>query len=91
MSKGESFIDSVSELSLFSSMHIQMLNMGQRTGEMDVVMKKLTIIYENEADRSIGNAVSLIEPALVGTLCIVIGFILISVMLPLMNIMSSIG
>lgn len=91
MSKGESFIDSVSELSLFSSMHIQMLNMGQRTGEMDVVMRKLTNIYENEADRSISNAVSLIEPALVGTLCIVIGFILISVMLPLMNIMSSIG
>ncbi|WP_313344850.1 type II secretion system F family protein [Sedimentibacter sp.] len=91
MSKGESFIDSISKLSLFSSMHVQMLNMGQRTGEMDVVMKKLTNIYENEADRSISNAVSLIEPVLVGTLCVVIGFILISVMLPLMNIMSSIG
>ncbi|WP_313165842.1 type II secretion system F family protein [Sedimentibacter sp.] len=91
MSKGEGFIDSISKLSLFSGMHIQMLNMGQRTGEMDVVMKKLTNIYENEADHSISNAVSLIEPTLVGTLCIVIGFILISVMLPLMNIMSSIG
>lgn len=91
MNSGESFINSVSKLSLFSSMHIQMLIMGQRTGEMDVVMKRLTNIYENEADRSINNAVSLIEPVLVGTLCVVIGFILISVMLPLMNIMSSIG
>jgi len=54
-------------------------------------MKKLTDIYESEADQSINNAVSLIEPVLVGTLCAVIGFILISVMLPLMNIMSSIG
>lgn len=91
MSKGESFIDSVSQLSLFSGIHVQMLNMGQRTGEMDSVMRKLTSIYENEADRSISNTVSLIEPVLVGTLCVVIGFILISVMLPLMNIMSSIG
>lgn len=91
MNNGESFINSISKLSLFSSMHIQMLNMGQRTGEMDVVMKRLTNIYESEADRSISNAVSLIEPVLVGVLCIVIGFILISVMLPLMNIMSSIG
>lgn len=88
---GEEFLESVSKLSLFSGMHLQMLNMGQRTGEMDVVMKKLTNIYENEAEQSISNAVSLIEPVLVGTLCVVIGFILISVMLPLMNIMSSIG
>lgn len=91
MNSGESFLDSVKKLSLFSSMHMQMLNMGQRTGEMDVVIKKLTIIYENEADQAINNSVSLIEPLLVGVLSVVIGVILISVMLPLMNIMSSIG
>jgi len=88
---GENFIDAVSNLSLFSSMHLQMLNLGQRTGEMDNVMKKLTNIYENEADQALSNAVALIEPILVGILSIVIGIILISVMLPLMNIMSSIG
>lgn len=91
MSEGEDFLESISKLSLFSSMHLQMLNMGQRTGETDTVMKKITNIYEVEADQSISNAVSLIEPVLVGSLCVVIGFILISVMLPLMNIMSSIG
>jgi len=91
MNSGECFLDSVSQLSLFSSMHMQMLNMGQRIGEMDIVMNKLTNIYENEADQAISNSVALIEPVLVGILCIVIGFILVSVMLPLMNIMSSIG
>lgn len=91
MSTGEDFLESISKLSLFSSMHLQMLNMGQRTGEMDIVMKKITNIYEVESDQSISKAVSLIEPVLVGTLCTVIGFILISVMLPLMNIMTSIG
>lgn len=91
MKAGESFLDSLNKLSLFDNMHIQMLNMGQRIGEMDVVMKKLTNIYENEADQAINNSVSLIEPVLVGILSLVIGVILISVMLPLMNIMSSIG
>lgn len=91
ISSGEEFLESISKLSLFSSMHLQMLNMGQRTGEMDDVMNKLTNLYENEAGQSINNAVSLIEPVLVGTLCVIIGAILISVMLPLMNIMSSIG
>lgn len=91
MARGNSFIEAVNKLSLLDSMHIQMLNMGQRTGEMDVVMKKLTYVYENEADQAINNSVSLIEPVLVGILSVVIGVILISVMLPLMNIMSSIG
>lgn len=91
MSSGESFIDSVNKLSIFSSIHIQMLNIGQRTGEMDVVMKKLTNIYENEADQAINDSVALIEPALVSILSLLIGIILISVMLPLMNIMSSVG
>ncbi|HBD63289.1 MAG TPA: hypothetical protein DC038_02515 [Clostridiales bacterium] len=91
INSGDDFIKSVSRLSLFSGIHLQMLSMGQRIGETDVVMKKLTDIYENEADQAINSAVSLVEPVLVGVLCIVIGFILISVMLPLMNIMSSIG
>ncbi|MEL7647748.1 MAG: type II secretion system F family protein [Sedimentibacter sp.] len=88
---GDDLVEAISRMSLFSGLHIQMLHMGQRTGETDVVMKKLTNIYENESDQSISNFVALIEPVLVGILCIIIGFILISVMLPLMNIMSSIG
>lgn len=91
MDSGDSFLDSISKLSIFSSMHLQMLNMGQRTGDMDVVMNKLTYIYENDADQAISNYVALIEPALLGFLSLLVGAILISVMLPLMNIMSSLG
>jgi len=91
MKSGDGFLESVSKLSLFSGMHMQMLNMGQKIGEMDLVMNKLTDIYENEAEQAINNTVSLIEPVLVGILSVLIGVILISVMLPLMNIMSSIG
>ncbi len=88
---GDSFVESLSKLSLFSNMHLQVLHMGQRTGEIDSVMAKLTNIYENEAEQALNSSVALIEPILVGILSIVIGFILISVMIPLMNIMSSIG
>ena len=91
MKEGNNFIEALSKLSVFSGMHIQMLNMGQRTGEMDNVMNKLTNIYENEADQAISSTVALVEPVLVGILSVAIGAILVSVMLPLMNIMSSIG
>ena len=54
-------------------------------------MKKLAEVYDDEVDRSISRVVSVIEPTLVGILSVVIGAILLSVMLPLMGIMSSIG
>lgn len=88
---GEPFIESLSKLSLYSSMHLQMINMGHKTGELDTVMDKLTTILENEVEQRITNNVALIEPILVGVLSIAIGVILISVMLPLMNIMANIG
>ncbi len=91
MDQGNSFIESLSRLNIYSKMHMQMLNLGSKTGEIDNVMKKLTHIYENEADEALSHAVALIEPVLIGILSIAIGIILISVMIPLMNIMSSIG
>lgn len=87
----DSFLDSVNKLSLFNGMHMQMLKMGQKVGEMDLVMNKLANIYEDESEQAINSGVSLVEPVLVGILSAIIGLILISVMLPLMNIMSAIG
>jgi type IV pilus assembly protein PilC len=91
MKSGDSFLDSVNKLSLFNGMHMQMLKMGQKVGEMDLVMNKLANIYEDESEQAINSGVSLVEPVLVGILSAIIGLILISVMLPLMNIMSAIG
>ena len=54
-------------------------------------MVKLAAIYEGETDDAIQVAVGSIEPVMVGILSIVIGAILLSVMLPLLGIMSAIG
>ena len=54
-------------------------------------MKKLADRYEDEIDAQIGSTISILEPTLVAVLSIIVGMILLSVMLPLMGIMSSIG
>ena len=54
-------------------------------------MSRLSSIYETQVDEGIQNLVSWIEPALVAVLTLVIGGILLSVMLPLVSIMTSIG
>ena len=54
-------------------------------------MSKLAALYDEEVNTQIGHLVSIIEPSLVALMSIIIGAILMSVMLPLLSIMSSIG
>ena len=88
---GKSFTKSVAETNIFSSMYIKFMEIGQKTGNLDSVMKKISDICENEADSSLNNATSFIEPLLVGVLSVIIGVILISVMIPLVQVMSNIA
>lgn len=88
---GTSFSEAVRSCGLFTNLYTGMLSVGFKTGSGDSVMKRIATAYEEETESAIDNMVSMIEPILVAALSIVIGVILISVMLPLMGIMSSIG
>ena len=68
-----------------------MVSVGVKTGATDEVMKKIALQYEDAADQSIQKSLSVIEPTLVAVLSVIVGLILLSVMLPLMGIMSAIG
>jgi type IV pilus assembly protein PilC len=54
-------------------------------------MEKLADQYHEEVPTRIGSLVSMLEPTLVSILAVVVGVILLSVMLPLIGIMSAIG
>ena len=67
-----------------------MLLVSDRTGSLDDAMQKISARYEDELDDSIASAISIIEPTLVAVLSIIVGLILLSVMIPLMGILSQI-
>lgn len=89
--EGSNFAQAVTETGIFSGVYSRMIAVGCATGTLDSVMKKLASLYEEEIDRSLESFVSIIEPVLIAVLSVVIGAVLLSVMLPLMGIMSSIG
>ena len=76
---------------IFSALYSRMVAVGFRSGSIDVVMKQISQNYEEDTDRQINRIISIIEPTLVILLSLVVGIILLSVLLPLMGIMSSIG
>jgi type IV pilus assembly protein PilC len=69
----------------------RMLAVGLRQGSGDRVCEELANRLMEQADETLENTVAKIEPAMVLLASALVGMILLSVMLPLMNIMSAIG
>ena len=88
---GISFSESLSKTGIFSAMYSKMVNIGFKSGSVDKVFKKIADSYDEEIDNSMSNMISILEPSLVIVLSIVVCLILLSVIMPLMGIMSSIG
>lgn len=91
MMEGETFDKALEESHLFSGVYGKMISIGVRTGAVDQVMGKIAVQYENEVSDKLQSSVAVIEPTLVAILSTVVGLILLSVMLPLMGIMSNLG
>lgn len=91
LKKGTSFSEAISNSGIFSNLHSRMIAIGFRSGNIDSVMSKIADSYEKETERKIQTLISILEPTIVIILSIVVGLILLSVILPLMGIMSSIG
>lgn len=91
LSKGASFSDVLTQSGIFSHLHSRMISIGFRSGNLDEVMTKIAETYEKETDRKMQSIISVLEPTLVIILSVIVGIVLLSVILPLMGIMSSIG
>lgn len=90
LEEGTPLTEALSKSGIFTGVHARMLLVGDRTGSIDDAMQKIASQYEDELDESISSAISVIEPTLVAVLSIIVGLILLSVMIPLMGILSEI-
>lgn len=91
MEDGSDCYQSMKKTELFSGFHIQMIQVGQRSGHLDQVMEEISDSYKEQADEAIDGILARFEPTLVAVLAVAVGFILLSVMLPLVGILSAIG
>ncbi len=89
--EGTSLSEALKESGVFSPVYCRMIALGVKSGSGDTVMEELSERMNDEASQAIEEAVGRIEPTIVIVTSILVGVILLSVMLPLMNIMSSIG
>ena len=90
MKKGESFPKAVKKAHIFEGMQERLMVIGYETGATDEVMEQAADLYQKELQDQIQKMIGILEPTLVVALSLIVGVILLSVMLPLMGIMSGI-
>lgn len=87
---GDNFLEAMQKAQLYEGIYANMLFTGFHSGKSEDVLKKVSALYERDVDNSISVFLNTIEPGIVILLSIIVGVILLSVMLPLMSIMTSV-
>lgn len=91
LDSGEDFSNALKSSGMLPASYCRMLTLGVRAGTGDRVMEDIARRLSEEAANALASRLSVIEPALVIVTSLLVGMILFSVMLPLMNIMKTIG
>lgn len=91
VSRGTSLAGAMSAADLLPPAQSRMLTVGLRGGNADQVMEDIADRLMEDAGEALEKTISKVEPAMVMFCSLLVGLILLAVMLPLMNIMSTIG
>jgi len=76
------------ESGVFPPMVVQMIGVGEQTGALDAMLSKIADFYEEEVDQAVANLLTLMEPVMILFLGITVGGIVISMYLPLFDLIS---
>ncbi len=91
MEEGHSFSQAAYEEELFEPVYGRMLLAGERSGNMENVLARLTGLLEENCQNLVDRLVGVVDPLLSGVLMVTVGLSLLSVMLPLIGMMNSVG
>ena len=91
VAEGESLADAIDREEMFSGVYARMVHIGVKAGAVDDVMRQIAQQYDDAIEQRMNSIIGKLEPTLVAILSVAVGLILLSVMLPLMGIMSNIG
>lgn len=87
---GSSVSDALAKHSQIPGIFVQMVKIGEETGQLGNILKTLASFYRREVTNAIDGVVGLIEPAMVVLLGLGVAFLLASVLIPIYNISSGI-
>ena len=83
--EGQSLSKSLEETGVFPELAVEMVEVGEATGALPTMLSSVAEFYEEDVQSALTSAMSLIEPAILAFMGVVVGFILISLYLPIFS------
>ena len=90
ISQGETIARPLEESRVFPPMVVQMINVGEKTGNLDTMLAKIADFYEEEVDSAVETLTAMIEPLMTVVMGIVVGGLLVAMYLPMFDIIGKI-
>lgn len=91
IAEGKTITQPLTESGVFPPLVTQMVAVGERTGELDTMLDKIAVLYEEEVDTAVAGLTAVLEPVIIVVMGIIIGGILIAMYLPMFEIIGKIG
>ncbi len=88
--EGENIAPPLIKSGVFPPMVTRMISVGEKTGELEKMLVKIAEFYDDQVDAAVTSLTSLIEPVIIGFLGIVIGGIVVSLFMPIMQMTTMI-
>ena len=89
--RGETIAQPLRQTGVFPPMVAQMIGAGESTGALDTMLAKIADFYEEEVDVAIAGLLTILEPALICVLGVIVGGIVISMYLPLFELINQLS
>lgn len=89
--EGERIATPLRKAGVFPSMVVQMVAIGEETGNLDAMLNKIADFYDQEVDVAVKALTSMIEPIIIVVMGLIIGFIVIAMFLPMFELGSLAG
>lgn len=91
ISGGENISNPLEQSGVFPTMVTQMISVGEETGGLDDMLLKIADFYEEEVDVAVGGLTATLEPVMIVILGIVVGGMVISMYLPIFDLIGAVG
>ena len=81
--KGQALWAALNEAQVFPQLSIQMIQVGEQSGELEGMLNKIADVFEKEVENTIMRLTSYLEPVMILVMGCIVGFIVLSICLPI--------
>ncbi len=89
--KGGNLSKPLEESNLFPHISVQMIKVGENSGQLEPMLGKIADIYENEVESTISSMTSMLEPLIILFMAVIVGFIVLAICLPIFEMNMLVG